>query len=78
MEVDKVVNEIDANIKVLTDRATQLKEHLDVKINPTIKQLVSDRKVILKDLAMIDGAIQAYAGSKKIVSPEVSTEVLNA
>lgn len=74
MEMSKVNSELDVNIKALTDRLTQFQEHLNSKILPNIKQLRKDRDVLIKDIATLNGAIQAYQGCKTMVSEPINSE----
>jgi len=67
MEVSKVKVELDANIKALSDRYTELQGQLNSKVIATIKQLRQEKKLIEAELAKILGAIQAFNGCVQIV-----------
>ncbi len=77
MEVQKVQNELDANLKVLTDKFTEMQDKLNKEIKPEIKRLKATEKELLNSIAIHYGAIQAYQGCKQIVKPaDAANEVI--
>jgi predicted nucleic acid-binding Zn-ribbon protein len=70
MEIQKVNNELESNIKVLTERLTKYQEHLNTNIIAVIKRLREEKKLVLSNIATINGAIQAYQGCQQMVKPD--------
>ena len=69
MEVQKLDGQLDSNIKELQDNL--------VKHQDAYKKLIKDKKVLMQNIAMISGAIQAYQGCKQIITThDASNEVI--
>jgi len=75
METQKVTGEIESNIKELTEKLTKYQDHLNTNIIAVIKRLRNEKKLILNDIAIMTGAIQAYQVSQKIVTPANDAQV---
>lgn len=70
--MENVVTKVDSKIKELSDNLTKYQEHLNNFILPEIKKLKTQKKAIMHDMAVMNGAVQAYQSSVQIMKEDTN------
>lgn len=60
METQKLTSEVEAKIKQLSETVTQYEDNLNARILPALKELRRKKEMLLSDINVMKGAIQAY------------------